>query len=69
MFLLFFLLSSLVACQWAPTTTASAASGTFTNPVKSGNGADPFVVQVDGNYYLTYTTVSNIALLKSPVLT
>lgn len=30
---------------------------------------DSFVVQVDGYYYMTYTTVTNITLLKNDVLT
>jgi predicted GH43/DUF377 family glycosyl hydrolase len=34
-----------------------------------GTDVGRFVVQVDGSYYMTYTTVTNITLLKSSVLT
>jgi beta-xylosidase len=46
-----------------------SASGTFTNPVLNEVGADPFVARDDGYYYLTYTTVTNITILRSTSLT
>jgi len=47
----------------------NSASGTFTNPVLNEVGADPFVVRDDDYYYLTYTTMSNITILRSTSLT
>ena len=44
-------------------------SDTFTNPVLNEVGADPFVVRHDGYYYLTYTTATNITILRSTSLT
>lgn len=46
-----------------------SAAGTFTNPVLNQVGADPFVVKEDGYYYLTYTTATNITILRSTSLT
>ena len=46
-----------------------SASGTFTNPVLNEVGADPFVAKDDGYYYLTYTTMTNITILRSTSLT
>lgn len=39
-FLVTCLLTGLAALGWAPSSIATASSGTFTNPVKS-DGADP----------------------------
>lgn len=44
-------------------------SATFTNPVLSHVGADPFVAKDGGYYYLTYTTMTNITILRSTSLT
>lgn len=46
-----------------------SAAGTYTNPVLNQVGADPFVVKEDGYYYLTYTTATNITILRSTSLT
>lgn len=46
-----------------------SAAGTYTNPVLNEVGADPFVVKEDGYYYLTYTTATNITILRSTSLT
>ena len=43
--------------------------GTYMNPILDGVGADPFVVKVDDMYYMTYTTSTNITILRSPILT
>lgn len=40
----------------------------FFNPIVS-NGADPWVIQHQGNYYYTHTTGSDIQLWKSATLT
>jgi beta-xylosidase len=47
----------------------SSAGATFTNPVLNQVGADPFVAKDGGYYYLTYTTATNITILKSTSLT
>lgn len=52
-----------------PLTFAQNYSTTFTNPVLNSVGADPFVVKDGGFYYLTYTTATNITILKSTSLT
>ncbi|GAM85845.1 hypothetical protein ANO11243_038530 [Dothideomycetidae sp. 11243] len=44
-------------------------NGSFTNPVLQSYGADPFVVQYNGQYLMTYTTNDNITLLRSSSLT
>lgn len=45
------------------------AQGTYTNPILDSNGADPWVIQNDGWYYLMYSTNTNIMLYRSKVLT
>ncbi|KAF2213647.1 glycoside hydrolase family 43 protein [Cercospora zeae-maydis SCOH1-5] len=55
-----------------PASAQNDSSNTYTNPlVHPGGtgGADPWVIRHDGLYYLTYTTQSNITILRSPVLT
>jgi hypothetical protein len=47
----------------------NSAGSTFTNPVLNQVGADPFVAKDDGYYYLTYTTATNITILRSTSLT
>merc|ERR1712036_26970 len=46
-----------------------SGGGTYTNPILNKTGADPWVIQRNGYYYMTYTTNDNITLLRSPVLT
>lgn len=48
---------------------AKNPTATYTNPVLSGVAADPWVIQHNGLYYMTYTNGVNITVLKSPVLT
>ncbi|KAK0204669.1 Arabinanase/levansucrase/invertase [Desarmillaria ectypa] len=38
---------------------------TFTNPIKSSSGSDPFMVYHQGYYYLTTTTWSNIQITRA----
>lgn len=52
-----------------PLISAQNNSATFTNPVLSEVGADPFVVKDGGYYYMTYTTTTNITILRSTSLT
>jgi len=49
--------------------SAQNYSNTYTNPVLNTVGADPFVAKDDGYYYLTYTTATNITILRSTSLT
>ncbi|KAI9741005.1 MAG: hypothetical protein M1834_002716 [Cirrosporium novae-zelandiae] len=42
---------------------------TFTNPLKTYNGSDPFMVYYDGYYYLTTTTWDNIQITRATTLT
>ena len=57
-------LCGLVVAQSSYNNTA-----TYTNPVLNGVGADPWVVRDGGYYYLTYTTNTNITILRSKTLT
>lgn len=52
-----------------PLASAQNNSATYTNPVLNKVGADPFVLRDDGYYYMTYTTATNITILKSTSLT
>lgn len=56
-------LSSLLASFLA----LAIAQNTFTNPILE-TGADPWMVQYEGYYYLTYTTATNITILRSQSL-
>lgn len=53
---LYTLIASLLA--------AAIAQDTYTNPILD-TGADPWMIKYDGYYYLTYTTATNITLLRS----
>lgn len=45
-------------------------TSTFTNPILSTYGADPWVIRhTDNYYYMLYTTADNITILRSPILT
>jgi beta-xylosidase len=52
-----------------PLASAQNNSATYTNPVLEKVGADPFILKDDGYYYLTYTTMTNITILRSTSLT
>ncbi|MDG4859340.1 family 43 glycosylhydrolase [Streptomyces sp. T-3] len=61
------LLAALVLALTLGQSPASAA--TFTNPVKSVKGADPWISYHDGNYYLVTTSWTHaITIRKSPTL-
>jgi GH43 family beta-xylosidase len=48
---------------------AAAATDTFTNPIKSIKGADPWLQYHDGHYYLVTTSFSSeLTMRKSPTL-
>lgn len=48
---------------------SSANTTTFTNPILSKGGADPWVIRDHGWYYMTYTTNDDVTLLRSQHLT
>ncbi|MGP4049544.1 family 43 glycosylhydrolase [Streptomyces sp. 2A115] len=61
------LLTALLLALSLGQSSASAAS--FTNPVKSVKGADPWISYHDGNYYLVSTSWTDvITMRKSPTL-
>lgn len=47
----------------------SNISSTYTNPVLSNGGADPWVTRYGNYYYMTHTTNDNITILRSADLT
>ena len=48
----------------------SNSSATYTNPILNVVGAaDPWVIRYDGYYYMTYTTSTNVTILRSKILT
>ncbi|KIO17843.1 glycoside hydrolase family 43 protein, partial [Tulasnella calospora MUT 4182] len=40
----------------------------FTNPIKTSNGSDPFMVYDGGYYYLLTTTWSNIQIIRATTI-
>ncbi|KAI5364158.1 putative glycoside hydrolase, family 43 [Septoria linicola] len=50
-------------------TARSNSSNTYTNPIVPTVGADPWMIRHDNYYYMTYTTNSNITILRSSSLT
>ena len=54
---------------WFSLVSAQNNSATYTNPILDAVGADPWVTRYDGYYYMTYTTATNITILRSKVLT
>jgi hypothetical protein len=52
-----------------PLASAQNNSATYTNPVLETVGADPFILKDNGYYYLTYTTATNITILRSTSMT
>ena len=45
-----------------------ALADTYSNPLKQTSGSDPFMVYVDGYYYLTTTTGGDLALTRATTL-
>lgn len=43
-------------------------ANTFTNPIKTSDGSDPFMVYHEGYYYLTTTTWSNIQIKRATTI-
>ncbi|KAG9045260.1 hypothetical protein FS837_006742 [Tulasnella sp. UAMH 9824] len=55
----------------ATTTNAGSTpspTGYFTNPIKSSNGSDPFMVYDGGYYYLMTTTWSNLQMTRATTI-
>ncbi|KAL9081566.1 MAG: hypothetical protein Q9159_007258 [Coniocarpon cinnabarinum] len=57
------------ASMSAPGSPAVDNSTTYMNPILDGAGADPWVIQDNGWYYLTFTLTDNITLYRSKTLT
>ena len=60
---------SICFCALGLTFAQSNSSGTYTNPILNAVGADPWVIRHGGYYYMTYTTATNITILRSSILT
>ena len=56
--------STLIASAASQSPTVPSNAATYTNPIVP-NGADPWVTRHDGYYYMTYTTTTNITILRS----
>ncbi|KAK5656622.1 hypothetical protein OQA88_4602 [Cercophora sp. LCS_1] len=48
--------------------SALVGGATFSNPLRTGNGSDPFLVHVDGYYYLPTTTWRDIQLIRAKTI-
>lgn len=48
--------------------SAFVGGATFSNPLRTRNGSDPFLVFVDGYYYLMTTTWRDIQLIRAKTL-
>ena len=64
-----FTLSGLLVSLLSLATAQSITSTTYTNPILDAGGADPWVIRHGDYYYMTYTTATNITILRSSVLT
>ncbi|GAB1725175.1 hypothetical protein NU195Hw_g6895t1 [Hortaea werneckii] len=56
--------STFIASAASQSTTFSSNAATYTNPIVP-TGADPWVTRHGGYYYMTYTTTTNITILRS----
>jgi GH43 family beta-xylosidase len=65
----FALLASLTCIVSAQQYMSNATNKTYTNPILDKVGADPWVMQHQNSYYMTYTTNTNITILRSSSLT
>ena len=62
-------LATFLASLLCLVSAQSNSSATYTNPILDAGGADPWVTRYEGYYYMTYTTSTNITILRSSVLT
>ncbi|TDD18223.1 family 43 glycosylhydrolase [Nonomuraea diastatica] len=62
-------LALLLLALVVPGTGPASAATSYTNPIKSQKGADPWLQYHDGNYYLITTSFTNtLVIRKSPTL-
>ncbi|TYB47178.1 family 43 glycosylhydrolase [Nonomuraea sp. PA05] len=62
-------LSLLLLALVVPGTAPAQAATSYTNPIKSQKGADPWLTWYDGNYYLITTSFTNtLVVRRSPTL-
>eukprot|EP01120_Amphizonella_sp_Union-15-10_P004255 TRINITY_DN14888_c0_g1_i1.p1 TRINITY_DN14888_c0_g1~~TRINITY_DN14888_c0_g1_i1.p1 ORF type:complete len:378 (+),score=74.05 TRINITY_DN14888_c0_g1_i1:85-1134(+) len=66
--LLFIVLNTLLIITLGSKVNLHAANETFHNPILNGEGADPWVLQWQGYYYMTHSTGNQILILKSKYL-
>ncbi|KAH7107358.1 glycoside hydrolase family 43 protein [Auriculariales sp. MPI-PUGE-AT-0066] len=61
------LATAVVVIASALVTAASPLDrrATYTNPVKPGGGADPWVIKIGDSYFMTYTTGGDIRVTRS----
>ncbi|KAF2436189.1 Arabinanase/levansucrase/invertase [Tothia fuscella] len=62
--MLLFVLSRLL-----PVLGTQNCSNTYSNPILTKEGADPWVIRHEDYYYMTYSTNDNITLLRNKILT
>lgn len=65
----FTVLASSLDCVLGQSPTYDTHGATYTNPVLSKYGADPFVVKYQDHYLMTYTTQDNVTISRSKTLT
>ena len=61
-------LSVLATFISAAAAAAAAAATTFSNPLRTRNGSDPFLVHVEGYYYLMTTTWRDLQISRAKTL-
>lgn len=59
---------STLFCLALIATQSVVQGASFSNPLKDPNGSDPFMVYVDGYYYLTTTTWEDVQLTRATTL-
>ena len=62
------MISSRIAICAAFTLIGLVQADIYSNPLKPTSGSDPFMVYVDGFYYLTTTTGGDVALTRAETL-
>ncbi|KAK0614527.1 glycosyl hydrolase [Immersiella caudata] len=60
--------ATLVACALSLFCTLVGGASTFSNPLRTRNGSDPFLVYVDGYYYLMTTTWRDLQIIRAKTL-
>ncbi|KAK0469927.1 Arabinanase/levansucrase/invertase [Desarmillaria tabescens] len=62
------MLALFLLCIISFQVSSALGVATFTNPIKSSDGSDPFMVYHEGYYYLTTTTWSNIQITRATTI-